>query len=134
MTGGDVANAQDLANRIEPPDGFWVLPSGPQTNPVTFKQGDVPRGPEGQPLALVHLPSGRTAFVNPNTNQYYLTDQTAFPANGTIKTWKLNLPPDAQFSNSHFSDADVRYIQRLARPAPDPWLPPLPLQDGRLGA
>jgi hypothetical protein len=101
---------------------MWVLPSGCPESPVTFKEGEAPRGPEGQPLVTVQLPSGRTAFVDPNTNTYYLTDQTELPANGTIKTWKLKLPPDAQFSNSHFSDEDVRYIQSLSKQ--DSWPPP----------
>lgn len=131
MNRSDLLISRDLANRIEPFGGLRGTPKGPKTFPVTLKDGDVVRGPEGQPLASLRLPSGRTAFVDPNTNRYYLTDQGAFAANSTVMTWQIDLPSDTKFTNSHFSDADVRYIQQLARPSRGPWpLPPPPPPGG----
>jgi hypothetical protein len=75
-------------------------------------------GPEGQPLATVRLANGRTAYVDPNTNQYYVAEKNPlalFKAPGSVRVrGPLPLPADAEFSNSHFSAADVAAIGKIA--------------------
>ncbi len=77
------------------------------------------RGPEGQPLATVRTKDGRTLYVDPNTNQYYVAQPRPFGLKSQLGSETVRgpyeLPKDAQFSNSHFSDADVRELTRLAR-------------------
>jgi len=88
------------------------------------------QGPEGQPLAKVKLEDGTTAYVDPNTNKYYLTDEQDFFGQ-VHAAGPLDLPEGAQFSNSYFSDADVRSIEKDAKggswlPQPGPIPFPLP--------
>lgn len=99
------------------------------------------RGPEGQPLAKVWLNDGTTAFVDPNTNRYYLTDEGETYGR-TNAMGPLDLPEGSKFSNSYFTDPEVRGVEQLtqvwAPPPPGPMdpvpaprnpgpLPPLPL-------
>jgi len=109
------------------------------------------RGPEGQPLARVWLNDGTTAYVDPNTNHYYLTDESEIYGR-TNAMGPLDLPAGATFSNSYFNDPEVRSIQQLSQawgspfpgpvdplpPRPEPFptdpgpLPPLPLPGPRI--
>ena len=92
-------------------------------------KGGVMRGPDGQPLAKVALDDGTTAYVDPNTNQYYLTDEREILGH-TNAMGPLDLPEGSQFSNTYFSDADVRSIERAGNgggwPFPHPPINPLP--------
>ncbi|MDP1825487.1 MAG: hypothetical protein Q8L48_19670 [Archangium sp.] len=76
------------------------------------------RGPEGQPLVPVTLKDGKTAYVDPNTNQYYVDENKLryfrSPDSISVKG-PLPLPEGVEFSNSHFSDADCRALSRVAR-------------------
>lgn len=79
----------------------------------------VMRGPEGQPLVTVRLQGGKTAYVDPNTNQYYLASDRAllFRHAGAVQAkGPMALPPGAQFSNSYFTVAEVQQLNRLAAP------------------
>lgn len=79
---------------------------------VTMGSGRIVRGPEGQPLIPVPFGGGAAAYVDPNTNQYYVGQ--AFIRGGTMVQGPFALPPAAQFSNSHFSDADVQALSIVA--------------------
>jgi hypothetical protein len=101
---------------------------------ATLRRGKdgIVRGPEGQPLVEVKLKNGQTAYVDPNTNQYWVSEPNkrmfspdgkvmgCFPVpssvNGIDTTGPYPLPEGAEFSNSHFSDADVRALTREAKP------------------
>lgn len=75
-------------------------------------------GPEGQPLVAVQLKDGKTAYVDPNTNQYYVDENKIayFRQPDSIRVkGPMDLPKDVQFSNSHFSDADCRQLERDTR-------------------
>ena len=89
-------------------------PGKPTT--ITFDpQTGAARGPDGQPLIKVKR-GDQALYVDPNTNQYYV----AQPQNPNIHyvrmptqtqaTGPYPLPPDVQFSNSYFTDADVRKL------------------------
>jgi hypothetical protein len=78
--------------------------SGPKAKLSRGKGGAV-FGPEGQPLIRV-LIRGKTCFVDPNTNQYYVARR-----DGTAQG-PFALPREVQFSNSHFSNADVAQLER----------------------
>lgn len=75
-------------------------------------------GPEGQPLVPVTLKDGKTAYVDPNTNQYYVDENKRMyiraPDAISVKG-PLPLPEGVEFSNSHFSNADCRALARVAR-------------------
>lgn len=88
---------------------------------ATLKRGadGVMRGPEGQPLVTVKLDGGRTAYVDPNTNQYYLPNDSIRYCRmpGSIQAkGPMTLPKDAQFSNSYFTVAEVKDLNRIANP------------------
>lgn len=83
---------------------------------ITFDpQTGAARGPDGQPLIKVKR-GDQSLYVDPNTNQYYV----AKPQNPNIQYFRMptqteatgpySLPPDVQFSNSYFTDADVRKL------------------------
>ncbi len=120
-----------LEKQLSSPIGQLQAGAAKETTLPRGVNGEVV-GPEGQPLATVRLKDGRTAYVDPNTNQYYLADQPTFgPKYGGSVNVKgpLSLPADAQFSNSHFSQADVNAIGKIAntrpplvRPAVDPFV------------
>jgi hypothetical protein len=79
----------------------------------------VMRGPEGQPLLTVKLDGGKTAYVDPNTNQYYLpnTDiRTLVMTNSVHAKGPMALPKDAQFSNSYFTVDEVKDLNRVTNP------------------
>lgn len=93
------------------------------------------RGPEGQPLAKVWLNDGTTAFVDPNTNRYYLTDEGESYGR-TNAMGPLDLPEGSKFSNSYFTDPEVRAVEQLSQAwdlPPGPMDPlPLPRNTGPL--
>ena len=114
----DRANAKDLAQQLRD-----ARPK--QGGEVEFlrTQDGITRGPEGQPLVRVSLPNGRSAYVDPNTNQYYLSVRSPIvfrlvPGATPPVAVKgpYTLPQSARFTNSHFSDADVRALTALASP------------------
>ncbi|MEW5739899.1 MAG: hypothetical protein AB1938_13285 [Myxococcota bacterium] len=88
---------------------------------ATLKRGPdgVMRGPEGQPLMTVKLDGGRTAYVDPNTNQYYLPNDSVryirMPDSIQAKG-PMALPRDAQFSNSYFTVDEVKALNRITNP------------------
>lgn len=123
--------SSSLEKQLSSPIGQAQLSTAKETTLPRGVNGEVV-GPEGQPLATVRLKDGRTAYVDPNTNQYYLAEQPTFGPKygGSVKVkGPLSLPADAQFSNSHFSQADVNAIGKIAntrpplvRPAIDPFV------------
>ncbi|MBI3181755.1 MAG: hypothetical protein HYZ28_06395 [Myxococcales bacterium] len=127
----------DVLSRKSPLMDTMRMALGKDVKLTTGKDGVV-RGPEGEPLVKVQLKNGKTAYVDPNTNQYYLAPALPrgwFPLGGSGQTIQakgpFTLPPEAQFSNSHFSDADVKTLTRDAnwRPWPiiqPPWVKVLP--------
>lgn len=87
-----------------------ALPEIPEAT-VTKFPSEPPRGPDGQPLVEVHLKDGSTAYVDPNTNQYYLEEKSGGPFGDTTCKGPLDLPPDAQFDpEKYYTDADVRLL------------------------
>lgn len=104
----------------------WIGKHDPDAHRVTLPRDPSGRvvGPEGQPLAQVKLDDGRTAYVDPNTNQYYLANKGGplggLGFGGVSATGPIDLPPEAQFSNSHFSEADVRAVERLSNRPVEP--------------
>ncbi|HEY8206349.1 MAG TPA: hypothetical protein VIG99_02630 [Myxococcaceae bacterium] len=149
---GDHLTAGQLSETLSNPLDKPLLESGNKDQKLTRDDNGVMRGPDGQPLAKVDLKDGNTAYVDPNTNQYYLTDERDWLGQGVNALGPLPLPEGAQFSNSYFSDADVRSIERDARggglfppfphkpvdPLPrfprDPWGPIMPANPVLLGA
>jgi len=142
MNFGDHLTAGRLPDALNNPLDKPLLDAGKKDQHLTRDDKGVMRGPDGQPLATVQLKDGNTAYVDPNTNQYYLTDEKEnggfFGDRSVNALGPLPLPKDAQFSNSYFSDADVRSIERDARggniwppinpiPRPIPLPNPLPL-------
>lgn len=91
---------------------------------ATLKPGadGVMRGPEGQPLVTVKLDGGRTAYVDPNTNQYYLPNDNImyFRKPDTVQAkGPMPLPEGAQFSTSAYYTAnEVKQLDRLANRPP----------------
>lgn len=96
------------------------------------------RGPQGQPLMPVKLDDGHTAYVDPNTNRYYLTDEKP-DAQGKVNVLPArDLPQGSKFSNTYFNDKDVKDLTKIAQdqspfgpwlrpqPQPEPWLRPRP--------
>ncbi len=133
---GDRLNAMglrgDLSRELSSLSGKVKLMMAPEQTLRRGPNGQV-LGPEGQPLATVRLANGQTAYVDPNTNQYYVAEKSPFinfKAPGTVTVrGPLALPKGAEFSNSHFSEADVAAITRLAN-GKGPWLsPPLITRD-----
>lgn len=78
-------------------------------------------GAEGQPLVTVRLANGKTAYVDPNTNEYYVKSP---PRGGKLPFGQqavygpMALPKDLQFSNSNFSVADCEQLTRDANRPP----------------
>ena len=128
---GDHINASKLPETLANPLDKVLLEKGEKDVPLRRDEQGVMRGPEGEPLAKVQLDDGTTAYVDPNTNQYYLTDERELFGQ-TNAIGPLPLPEGSQFSNSYFSDADVRSIEKAAQggngwPFPRPPIDPLPL-------
>lgn len=129
---GDRFTAGRLHQTLSNPLRNWMTLNNPNVPNATVTRGadGVVRGPEGQPLVQVQLDDGNTAYVDPNTNKYYLGTGSEFF--GRIQTkGPLELPPGARFSNSHFSDADAKQLTRDAANHfghLPPWIgrPPLP--------
>lgn len=115
----DHLTAGQLSDKLSNPLDKPLLDSGKKDQQLTRDEKGVMRGPDGQPLAKVQLKDGNTAYVDPNTNQYYLTDEKengGFFGNRSVNALgPLPLPEGAKFSNSYFSDGDVRSIERDAR-------------------
>jgi hypothetical protein len=97
--------------------GMMQLRTAPDATLHRAKDGSMV-GPEGQPLVPVKLEGGKTAYVDPNTNQYYVDEgklaSLRMPGSVRVKG-PMPLPEGAEFSNSHFSTADCRELARTAR-------------------
>lgn len=92
-----------------------------QAPSATLKPGKdgVMYGPEGQPLVTVKLDGGKTAYVDPNTNQYYLpNDDLRYfkKPDSVIAKGPMALPEGAQFSNSYFTVDEVKQLNRITHP------------------
>jgi len=127
---GDRFNAMGLKEALSSPLNALRLAVGEKSETITRDLDGTYRGPEGQPLVQVKLADGNTAYVDPNTNKYYLTDEKP-DVFGQVRTLPAaDLPKGAQFSNSHFSDADVKELTRIANggsPFGPDWRPRLDL-------
>ncbi|HEY8208969.1 MAG TPA: hypothetical protein VIG99_15870 [Myxococcaceae bacterium] len=111
---GDRMNAVGLSDALSSPTNDLRLAFGKKSETITRDPNGTYRGPEGQPLVPVKLKDGNTAYVDPNTNKYYLTDEQP-GKNGTVHALPArDLPKGSQFSNSHFSDADVKELGKIA--------------------
>lgn len=116
----DRANAKELHPAL-----FRAKPQGGEAVTLKAKDGVV-RGPEGQPLVRVSLGANKTAYVDPNTNQYYLAGrQPVFRlipgAPMPIFTkGPFDLPAKAKFSDAQFCVADVQALTKLAAPRFEP--------------
>jgi hypothetical protein len=112
---GDRVNAANLSQELSSPTNALRLAFGEQSETIRRDKDGTYRGPEGQPLVEVKLEDGNTAFVDPNTNQFYLSDGQP-GLFGTVQALPAqDLPPGSRFSNSHFSDADVKELSRIAK-------------------
>lgn len=121
---GDRANAWGVKGGLEKAlgglGGAIALSRAPKSTVKVGLDGTA-TGPEGQPLVTVRLSNGRTAYVDPNTNQYYVASQQqggklffgAKDVRGPIA-----LPKDLEFSNSHFSAADCKQLSLDANRPP----------------
>lgn len=118
LSAADRKTATRLAQAINAPQLRPV-----HSGSVTIRNGAPPRGPEGEPMVQVSLGGGRLAFVDPNTNKYYLAKDPNYRGGGASTamyalTFNANgpytLPKGARFSNSHFSDADACELTNLA--------------------
>lgn len=126
----DHLTASKLPEALSNPLNKVLLEKGEKDVQLSRDAGGVMRGPEGAPLAKVQLEDGTTAYVDSNTNKYYLTDEREVLGR-TNALGPLDIPEGSKFSNSYFSDADVRSIERAARggndwPFPRPPIDPLP--------
>jgi hypothetical protein len=99
------------------------LAKAPSTQVSTGRDGTV-RGPEGQPLIPMKRDNGQKVYVDPNTNQYYVGSPAMNFKKGQTESVRgpYALPSHVQFSNSHFSDADVHALTPKRKPSPS--LPP----------
>ncbi len=104
------------------------LANAPVTKVSTGRDGMV-RGPEGQPLIPMKRDNGQKVYVDPNTNQYYVGSPAMNFKKKQTETVRgpYPLPANAQFSNSHFSDADVRAMTPKHKPSPAIPAPCFPL-------
>lgn len=111
---GDRVNATGLSGALSSPFNDLRLAFGKKSETITRDANGVYRGPEGQPLVQVRLKDGNYAYVDPNTNKYYLTNERP-GRDGTVHALPArDLPQGSQFSNSYFGDADVKELTRLA--------------------
>lgn len=125
---GDRFNAAGLSKELSSPTNDLRLALGEKSETITRGSDGTYRGPEGQPLVPVKLDDGNTAYVDPNTNKYYLTDEQPDLFGRVNALPARDLPPGSQFSNSHFSNADVKELTRIAKDGsvfPN-WPPQLP--------
>jgi len=114
LTFGDRVNASGLSKALSSPLNDLRLAFGKKTETITRDANGTYRGPEGQPLVPVKLEDGKTAYVDPNTNQHYLTDEQP-DCHGIVHALPArDLPEGSQFSNSYFGDADVKELTRIA--------------------
>lgn len=126
---GDRMNATGLTEQLSSPFNQVRVQLGEKDETITRGKDGSYKGPNGEPVAQVRLDDGTTAYVDPNTNQYYLTDETPNLFGQVQATGPHQLPEGAEFSNSHFSDADVKAVQRHAASGspfdhkPFPWPP-----------
>jgi hypothetical protein len=115
MTFGDRQNAAGLQDALSSPINRIRVAMGEKDETITRNKDGSYSGPNGEPLAEVKLNDGTTAYVDPNTNKYYLTDDKVNPFTGEVQaTGPYDLPKGSEFSNSHFSEADVKAVQRHA--------------------
>jgi len=125
----DHITASKLPESLSNPLNKVLLEKGEKDVQLSRDANGVMRDPEGAPLAKVQLKDGTTAYVSSNTNQYYLTDEREVFGR-TNALGPLDIPENSKFSNSYFSDADVKSIERAARgndwPFPRPPIDPLP--------
>ncbi len=111
---GDRFNAANLSSELSSKTNALRLAFGEKSETVTREKDGTYRGPEGQPLVQVELDDGNTAYVDPNTNEYYLTNEEP-NLFGQVQTLPASpLPEGSQFSNSHFSDSDVKELTQIA--------------------
>ncbi|HYV44541.1 MAG TPA: hypothetical protein VFA20_06740 [Myxococcaceae bacterium] len=132
---GDRVNASGLSKALSSPINDLRLAFGKKTETITRDANGTYRGPEGQPLVPVKLDNGKTAYVDPNTNKYYLTDEQP-DCHGRVHALPAqDLPKGSRFSNSYFGDADVKELTRIANggsiinfppPPPIKWPPVRP--------
>jgi len=125
----DRSTAMELPMGLSNPLHKALLEEGNKDVVLSRDVTGMMRGPEGQPLAHVWLNDGTQAYVDPNTNHYYLTDEGETYGR-TNALGPLDLPEGLKFSNSYFSDPEVRSIQRMAQPGGWPFpgpVDPLPL-------
>ena len=102
---------------------------------VSFDDKGTPRGPDGQPLMTVKR-GDDTLYVDPNTNQYYVKEDTGAlyfrkPDHESVKG-PFSLPDNAKFDNAYFTDADTRELTRIAQAnSKPPLFPGLPFPGPR---
>jgi len=126
---GDRFTAADLHKSLSNPLNDRLLQAGQKSETITRDQNGIYRGPNGQPLVPVRLDDGNTAYVDPNTNRYYLTNEQPGKDGSVRALPAIDLPKDAQFSNRYFNDQDARDLTQIAqdhsifphRPQPLPW-------------
>lgn len=112
---------ETLGKHVNSLSGKLAEMNAPNAHLKPGKDG-VMYGPEGQPLVTVKLDGGKTAYVDPNTNQYYLpnTDIAYFrKPDSVLAKGPMSLPKDAQFTNSYFTVDEVKQLDRIASPRRD---------------
>ncbi|HZN93705.1 MAG TPA: hypothetical protein VFB81_13430 [Myxococcales bacterium] len=112
---GDRMNAAGLHSSLSSPVNDLRLALGEKTETITRNPDGSYRGPEGQPLVQVKLDDGNTAYVDPNTNKYYLTNEGPNFLGQVATLPAADLPKGSQFSNSHFSGADAKELTQIAK-------------------
>jgi len=112
---GDRVNAAGLHRELSSPVNDLRLALGKKTETITRDPDGTYRGPEGQPVIQVKLDDGNTAYVDPNTNKMYLTNENPNFLGQVATLPAVDLPKGSQFSNSHFSDADAKELTKIAR-------------------
>jgi len=122
---GDRFTASDLHKTLSNPLNSHILSAERKSETITRDQSGIFRGPNGQPLVPVRLDDGNTAYVDPNTNRYYLTDEQPGKGGSVRALPAIDLPQDSQFSNRYFNDQDARDLTQIASDhSPWPWLRP----------
>ncbi len=115
LTLKDRLNVSDLKTALAKPTLAERFDDKGRTAQLSYGKDGTVLGPEGQPLITTRRADGTKVYVDPNTNQYYVGDNRLYirrPDHESVKG-PYALPPDAQFTNSHFSTADVRELQSL---------------------
>lgn len=86
--------------------------------------------PNGDRLVKVNLGKQGTGYVDPKTNQFYVSRLVTTPGKRTIReVWEgpYALPPNSRFIGKHFTDKQLDAFEKAANAGSKPGWPQLPI-------